>query len=177
METIGWFPSDILNTEDQLLTPITEEIEQLGAAHPTPPEPPAALPTEPVTAALDGEPLPADPEAATTPKTLSRHPAVVVYRDTFLAFPSRAQMHQIVQAGVTDLEQWQRVTRTWLGRGYSPRNIGGMLEWYGDPARMTNGSGKTNGHHAPQPAEAPVDWGQYAKPVGDPKWDEVEVNF
>ena len=164
----------------------TTETTTGGAVAPAP-EPPApvVVPPEPVTAALDGEPLPVEPEAPTTTKTLAKHPAVTIYRDTFLAFPSRAQMHQIVQAGVTDLEQWQQVTRTWLGRGYNPRNIGGMLEWYGDPTRMAIGGPSTssghrqNGHRAaPQPA---TNWDDYARPVPNPERDALidamEITF
>ena len=172
-------PIYISNLSDEPSEPSIEpSIEPLGAAHPTPPE-------LPVTTALDGEPLPVEPEAPTTTKTLAKHPAVTIYRDTFLAFPSRAQMHQIVQAGVTDLEQWQQVTQTWLGRGYNPRNIGGMLEWYGDPTRMAIGSPSTssgnrqNGHRAaPQPA---TNWDDYARPVSNPERDALidamEITF
>ncbi len=99
---------------------------------------PTATAPEPatVTVALDGEPLPAAPEIASTPKSLAQQPAVVVYRDTFLAYPSRAQMTQIVQHGVVDLEHWAAVTAAWCRSGYNPRNIGGMLDWYDNPERM-----------------------------------------
>ncbi len=143
METVAWIPSDIVSTEYQLLN---KEQEQPRAAA-LPPAPPVAAvapvvieeqPPTPATvaAALDGEPLPAAPEIASTPKSLAQQPAVVVYRDTFLAYPSRAQMTQIVQHGVVDLEHWAAVTAAWCKSGYNPRNIGGMLDWYDNPERM-----------------------------------------
>jgi DNA-binding transcriptional regulator YhcF (GntR family) len=128
------------------IEPSLEPLERATAAEP--PAPPVAT----VSAALDGEPLPAAPEAAATSKSLARHPAVVVYRDTFLAYPSRAQMAQIVQHGVVNLEQWGAVVAEWCRRGYNPRNIGGMLDWYDEPDRAA--TNRTPGNAA-RPNGAP----------------------
>lgn len=150
MESVEWFPSDILSTENQVLN--KEQGQPRAAALPpappsvppspvvlaepltaTAPEPPAPSPT--VAAALDGDPLPVAPVPATT-KNLAQQPVVLAYRDVFLAYPSKAQMVQLLGHGVTDMQRWSDVLAAWCKAGYSPRNLAGMLDWYDDPQRM-----------------------------------------
>lgn len=105
-------------------------------------EPQTATAPEPtVAAALDGDPLPAAPAPATT-KNLAQQPVVLAYRDVFLAYPSKAQMAQLLGHGVTDMQRWSDVLAAWCKAGYSPRNIGGMLDWYDDPVRMATSGAK-----------------------------------
>lgn len=140
METIGWKPSDILSTEDQVLIPSTEEGQQRAAAEPPAPPPAAAAPS--VMAEL--------PEQPATTKTLTQQPAIVAYHDIFLAYPSKAQMTQILRHGIDDTARWNEVLGAWCRSGYNPRNIGGMLDWYDNPERMeTNGRSTSQGRASP----------------------------
>lgn len=114
----------------------------------TPPPPPAPAATsktptatESVAFALEGEPLPAS--QAQTPLSLSKLPAVIVYRDVFLAYPPRSQMVQMQAHGIEDMERWRMVLGAWCRCGYSPRNIGGMLDWYDDPSRIATPGAKS----------------------------------
>ena len=141
METVGRFPSDILSTEDQVLIPSTEEGQQRAAAEPPAPPPAAAAP--PVVAELPEE------QPATT-KTLTQQPAIVAYHEIFLAYPSKAQMAQILRHGIDDTARWNEVLGAWCRSGYNPRNVGGMLDWYDNPDRMVN-----NGRSANPPRAAP----------------------
>ena len=77
------------------------------------------------------------------PDPIVTHPAVAAYRDTFKLSLSKAQAAMVIEAAV-DLEDWVRAMRAWLGRGYSPKNITGMLEWARNPnlAERQNGNGK-----------------------------------
>ncbi|MBP8291458.1 MAG: helix-turn-helix domain-containing protein [Caldilineaceae bacterium] len=128
------------------IEPSLEPLERAAALPPAPPvappppvvlaEPQTATAPEPtVAAALDGEPLPAAPAPATT-KNLAQQPVVLAYRDVFLAYPSKAQMAQLLGHGVTDMQRWTDVLAAWCKAGYSPRNLAGMLDWYDDPQRM-----------------------------------------
>ena len=109
---------------------------------PPPPAPTSKTPTatQSVAFALEGEPLPAS--RTQTPLSLSKLPAVVAYRDIFLAYPPKAQMVQMQAHGIEDVERWRMVLGAWCRCGYSPRNIGGMLDWYDDPARMATPGAK-----------------------------------
>ena len=126
--------------------PIDPSCASRAAAEPpappvTPPTPeqtgkkPTSTPVQSVAFALDGDPLPTS--QASTPLSLSKLPAVIAYRDMFLAYPPKAQMVQMQAHGIEDMERWRSVLGAWCRCGYSPRNIGGMLDWYDDPARMT----------------------------------------
>ncbi|MBP8291734.1 MAG: helix-turn-helix domain-containing protein [Caldilineaceae bacterium] len=130
------------------IEPSLEPSERAAALPPAPPvTPPAPAPTsktppavQSVAFALDGEPLPASrPQTAFS---LVKLPAVVAYRDIFLAYPPKSQMVQIQAHGVEDMERWRTVLGAWCRCGYSPRNIGGMLDWYDDPARMATPGAK-----------------------------------
>jgi len=126
----------------------SEGQERAAALPPAPPvTPPLPAPTsktpttmQSVAFALEGEPLP--PSRAQTPLSLSKLPAVVAYRDVFLAYPPKAQMVQMQAHGIEDMERWRMVLGAWCRCGYSPRNIGGMLDWYDDPARMATPGAK-----------------------------------
>ncbi len=124
---------------------IEPSLEPSGRAAALPPAPPVTPPppaptsktptaTQSVAFALEGEPLPSS--RAQTPLSLSKLPAVVAYRDVFLAYPPKSQMVQMQAHGIEDMERWRMVLGAWCRCGYSPRNIGGMLDWYDDPARM-----------------------------------------
>ena len=147
-ETIERFSSHIVNTIEQVLKASTEEEKRAAALPPAPPvTPPAPAPTsktptaaQSVAFALEGEPLPVG--RAQTPLGLSKLPAVVAYRDVFLAYPPKAQMVQMQAHGIEDLERWRMVLGAWCRCGYNPRNIGGMLDWYDDPARMATPAAK-----------------------------------
>lgn len=91
----------------------------------------AAVPPAPPTA----QPSADFGEQPNTTRSLVALPAVVAYRDVFLAYPSRAQMVQIQAHGIEDLHRWSSVCAAWCQAGYSPRNIGGLLDWYDDPQR------------------------------------------
>jgi hypothetical protein len=99
-----------------------------GAAPPPPPAPPPS-----VEVALDGEALTAEPDP-TTPKAMTQQPAIVTYRAIFQLTPSKAAMLQILEHGIGDIPLWERVMIAWLRKGYNPLNIGGMFDWYDNPA-------------------------------------------
>lgn len=80
---------------------------------------------------------------ATDPTTT--HPAVMAYRETFKCNLSKAQAAMVVEADV-DLADWVRAIRAWLGRGYSPKNVTGMLEWARNPGLSERQNGSGNGH-------------------------------
>jgi hypothetical protein len=74
----------------------------------------------------------------------AEHPAVSAYRAFHNRFPTKKQMEAIAEQ-VTNAERWGEIVKAWELRGYSPRNIEGMLDWYhnGIPGAP---NGNNNGH-------------------------------
>lgn len=54
--------------------------------------------------------------------------AAQVYRDMACLTPSKAQRHLLDE--IDDLDLWRETVSYWIGRGWNPRNISGMLERY-----------------------------------------------
>jgi len=77
---------------------------------------------------------------------------VTVYRSLAHLTPNAAQ-RRILSSKVTDLPLWQQTLEHWLGHGWNPKNLLGMLELYarGGPSgcrfccrdRSPSGDGKT----------------------------------
>ena len=119
-----------------------------GAATPPPPtaaDPPSWFEDVP-------EPEPQQPPAPPTPttKALTQHPTVAMYRDVFLRYPSRPQMSLLMAHGVDDLRRWNDVLTVWVGRGWSPNNLQGMLDLYNNPRRIS----ELRSSYTPRPTQA-----------------------
>ncbi len=86
-----------------------------------------------------------EPKAKPTDATMT-YPAVMLYRDLAKQTPAQVVRENIGQT-VTDLDRWRSVIAAWLGAGYKPGNVNGMLEWYRDgiPAYRANGKHSSNG--------------------------------
>jgi hypothetical protein len=56
-------------------------------------------------------------------------PQVSIYRDLIHLTPNPAQ-RRLLCARVTDLEGWELTLEHWVGHGWNPRNLTGMLELY-----------------------------------------------
>lgn len=63
-------------------------------------------------------------------------PVIAMYRDAFLRYPSKPQMAYLLAAAVTDLRRWQDVLTVWVGKGWSPVNLAGMIDLYQNPERI-----------------------------------------
>lgn len=113
-----------------------------------PPAPPARL--EKFFTVSEPEPPPEPAPAPKVPKSadLKSLPAVKAYHDFHNRWPQNGQSKLIAEA-ITDIELWVRVLRAWAGRGYSPTNVQGMLDWYQNPGAMdrTKQVGNANGTH------------------------------
>jgi hypothetical protein len=140
-----------------------------------PPAPPATPPS--VAIALDGETATAEPDP-TTPRAMTEQPVIVAYRAVFQRFPSRAQMVQLLQHGISDLPRWERALTSWLMAGYNPLNIGGMFDWYDHPERIagslgifnaTNTTRGTDGNRTSHTNTASTP-GRSAQPDSRPPW-------
>lgn len=121
--TVRGKPSHIINTEQVN----TEQVNTDRAAAP----PPTA--DQPSWFDDSTEPLPPTP----TTKSLIQQPVVAMYRDVFLRYPSKAQMTMLTGHGVDDLHRWRDVLTVWLGKGWSPNNLQGMLDLYSNPQRIS----------------------------------------
>lgn len=66
---------------------------------------------------------------------LKDHPAVIAYHDFHNRWPQTGQMKLIAESN-PPIAEWVRALREWARRGYSPVNIGGVLDWAHHPSRM-----------------------------------------
>lgn len=147
--TVHGKPSHIVNTDQQY----TDQQEEKIAATPPPPTPlalapesvlensiPEPQPVAPPPAWYEADPEPPAPpvvvENIPTTRTITDTPVVALYRDTFLRFPPKAQMVWLLQQDVTDLRRWRDVLDLWLGKGWAPTNLNGMVDLYRNPNRI-----------------------------------------
>jgi hypothetical protein len=65
------------------------------------------------------------------------HPAIVEYRKVMHLQIPEVLRDQVCQ--VDDNEKWKAILLMWIGRGYNPRNIAGMLEAYRNGGIRNNG--------------------------------------
>jgi hypothetical protein len=93
----------------------------------------AALLEEEVTQAPAAQPSRKPSGEKSEDKPSKKNPpsaAVEAYREVRERYPNKAGMLLIDAAGITDLELWKKCVAVWIGRGYKPTNIDGMLSWY-----------------------------------------------
>jgi hypothetical protein len=60
-------------------------------------------------------------------------PALDIYRHVTGRYPPKGAEPLILEAGITtepDRQRWERVIRCYIGCGWNPRNIQGMLDYY-----------------------------------------------
>lgn len=127
--TVRGKPSHIINTEQT-------NTEQVNTDRAAPPPPTAAEPPswfEDVPEPETQQP----PAPPVTTKALAQQPPVAMYRDIFLRYPSKPQMGMLMSHGIDDLRRWREVLTVWVGRGWSPHNLQGMLDLYSNPQRIT----------------------------------------
>jgi hypothetical protein len=78
----------------------------------------------------------------------SRHPAIRIFRSNAHRYPSKSWFRDVAETvgeGPDDVVFWGRVVKAWVGSGYNPMNVRGMLDWYrrGEiPAASDRGAGR-----------------------------------
>lgn len=150
--------------------PIAEVVleQETAAPEPAVAAAPSPSPAPTVAEALDGAPLAAAPDP-TTARSLTQLPAIVAYREVFLATPSKALMAQIARRGIDDLSLWERAITEWCLAGYNPCNIGGMFDWYDHPERIPEN--RNANRPTAVAASAP---GRRAEPNRRPAWADYQ---
>ena len=97
------------------------------------------------------------------------HAAVRLYRRATDINPKegvRQQIEGAVDAEDEDaLQRWQRVLQEWLSRGYSSKNVIGLLEWFAEgipprkrPSSAAQAGGSSERGYVPNPGPPPVEW-------------------
>jgi hypothetical protein len=80
--------------------------------------------------------------------------AVRTYRDEVHRFPAKSWWPEL--EAVTDLELWEQVVHTWIGLGWNPHNVKGMLDCYhrGEVPQVRGGStsAKSRRRKSPPPS-------------------------
>lgn len=76
------------------------------------------------------------------PAPPSHPPAITVFRDKTHRFPNKAwfaDIAAIVGEKQEDLERWGEIVHLWVGRGFSPVNVVGMLDVFQNGWRESQG--------------------------------------
>jgi len=79
--------------------------------------------------------------AKRTPDTRLSHPAIVVYRALARLTPPDALRDDIISTVGDDEVQWGNIVKQWIGNGWKPGNINGMLDYY---RKGGNGNGRND---------------------------------
>jgi hypothetical protein len=69
---------------------------------------------------------------STTPVT-SRHPAIRVFRSNAHRYPAKSWFSDVARTvgeKPDNLTFWGHVVKAWVGSGYNPTNVRGMLDWF-----------------------------------------------
>ena len=74
--------------------------------------------------------------------------AVMIYRALIDLIPNKTQQ-RIIESAITDLPLWQQTLEHWLGHGWNPKNITGMLQLYqrGGASGCRTCRSETSGYH------------------------------
>lgn len=75
------------------------------------------------------------------------HEAIQAFRKATHRYPAKSWYDRIVDT-VTDIEKWQQVCMEWVGKGWNPMNIAGMLDVYQNGWKGGNGSSEPKGYQA-----------------------------
>jgi hypothetical protein len=120
----------------------------------------SATPPEP-----ENQEVPApEPEPEKEPeKVTSKHPAVQAFREGTHRYPAKSWYPVIAETVGTqeeDVERWARIVMAWVGTGYNPCNVKGMLDYWGKTYLPGENGGNGNGRAPPtEEAEPTVVYG------------------
>jgi hypothetical protein len=80
----------------------------------------------------DGETASAAADESQTAVSPQQHPAIVAWRHITRRYPRQETWHLIMErlGQSPDLDRLQRVISNWIGSGYRPDNVLGILDWY-----------------------------------------------
>lgn len=79
-----------------------------------------------------------------TPDGRLKHPAIVVYRDVAKLTPAEALRDDIIKSIGDDYIRWGNIVKQWIGNGWNPGNINGMLEYYANGGKQNGLKGYTH---------------------------------
>lgn len=74
-----------------------------------------------------------------------QHPAIIAYRETARLTPSDAVRDDLCT--VDDVRAWRGVVKEWIGKGWNPRNISGMLDVYRNGGKSSKRRGEEPATH------------------------------
>lgn len=89
---------------------------------------------------------PAPSSKSETEKVLHKHPAIQAYRDAAHRYPPKDWYQDVADQVGNDeatLARWRALVKDWIGRGWNPGNVKGMLDAFqaGGIAASPNGRG------------------------------------
>jgi hypothetical protein len=65
------------------------------------------------------------------PPRIPKSKAVLLYHSFTLCWPNKIQEIEINKLVFDAYSQrWEEVLKEWMMKGYSPKNVGGMLSWF-----------------------------------------------
>lgn len=102
---------------------------------------------------------------------LSSNPLIVGFHEVIGLYPNDVQMEDIVKE-VTDPQLWEQCCRYWKRRGYSPKNVDGLLDVYhkGGPAKDRRAGIQLVTRQPFKQVTKPFDLEEYDKSQVIPEW-------
>jgi hypothetical protein len=85
--------------------------------------------------------------------------AVTTFREEAHRYPAKSwytQLQATIGDGVEDIAFWRQVVHEWVGCGYNPTNVAGMLDCYRNRTIPRTGGGKNNGRSNDGRESAPI---------------------
>jgi hypothetical protein len=68
------------------------------------------------------------------PKVTAKHPAIQAFREVTHRYPAKAWytvIAEIIGGQERDVDRWKRIVMAWVGVGWNPCNVKGMLDYWG----------------------------------------------
>jgi hypothetical protein len=72
--------------------------------------------------------------------------AVLIYKELSGKNNLSPALITLIVDQVAEMERWRTTVQTWLGSGFNPLNVSGMLDWYAHPEKMAAKQAQGNGH-------------------------------
>ena len=116
----------------------------------------------------NGAGAPPPPPKKTAAKKTEHYPAVETFREAAGAYPVKAlwvSMHEAIGSAPDDLEFWRQVVHGWIVKGWNPRNLSGMFDFYKRRELPTEANGRRAGNLSP--AEQLLAYTQELRAHGD----------
>ena len=80
--------------------------------------------------------------------------AVLIYKELSEKKHVQAAITSLIVDQVCELDRWRATIQAWLGSGFNPANVSGMLDWYAHPEKMAAKLAQHGSKSSPPPMKS-----------------------